>query len=94
MSETILAVESRPRLAPGVRLRFDATRQNWMLLAPERVLMLDETALDIVKRCDGNTDVAALIDDLAQSYSADRAEIYGDVQALLSDLVVKRILQI
>lgn len=94
MSDTMLAVDSRPRLAPGVRLHFDETRQAWMLLAPERVLMLDETALDIVRRCDGGTQITALIDDLAQAYSADRAEIDGDVRAMLAGLIDKRVLQI
>nr|WP_298683507.1 pyrroloquinoline quinone biosynthesis peptide chaperone PqqD [uncultured Dongia sp.] len=94
MSETALAVDSMPRLAPGVRLHFDETRQAWMLLAPERVLMLDETSLDIVQRCDGATQVTALIDGLAQAYSADRAEIDGDVRSLLSGLIEKRVLQI
>ena len=28
----------RPRLPPGVRLHFDATRSAWVLLAPERVI--------------------------------------------------------
>lgn len=88
----MLATASRPRLAPGVRLKFDAARQSWTLLAPERVLMLDETACEIIKRCDGIADVAAMVEDLAQAYSADRAEIEGDVQALLADLVEKRIL--
>jgi pyrroloquinoline quinone biosynthesis protein D len=88
----MLATASRPRLAPGVRLRFDATRQSWTLLAPERVLMLDEIACEIIKRCDGAADVAAMVTELAQAYSADRTEIEGDVQALLADLVEKRIL--
>jgi pyrroloquinoline quinone biosynthesis protein D len=94
VSETILAIDSIPRLAPGVRLHFDETRQAWMLLAPERVLMLDETSLDIVRRCDGATQIATLIDGLAEAYSADRAEIDGDVRALLSGLIEKRVLQI
>ena len=94
MIGTTLAIDSIPRLAPGVRLHFDETRQTWMLLAPERVLMLDETSLDIVQRCDGATQITALIDDLAQTYSADRAEIDGDVRELLAGLIEKRVLQI
>jgi pyrroloquinoline quinone biosynthesis protein D len=94
VSETTLAIDSMPRLAPGVRLHFDETRQAWMLLAPERVLMLDETSLDIVQRCDGATQITALIDGLARAYSADRTEIDGDVRSLLSGLIEKRILQV
>lgn len=94
MTDTLLAVESRPRLAPGVRLHFDEIRQAWMLLAPERVLMLDETSLDIVQRCNGVTPIETLIDDLAQAYSADRSEIDGDVRALLVGLIDKRVLRV
>lgn len=94
MSDISLAIEARPHLAPGVRLHFDETRQAWMLLAPERILMLDETSLDIVQRCNGTTPIATLIDDLAQAYSADRSEIDGDVRALLTGLIDKRVLQV
>jgi coenzyme PQQ biosynthesis protein PqqD len=94
VTEISLAIESRPYLAPGVRLHFDETRQSWMLLAPERILMLDETSLDIVQRCNGTTPIGMLIDDLAQVYSADRSEIDGDVRTLLTGLIDQRVLQI
>jgi len=29
---------AKPRLAPGVRLHFDKTRDAWVLLVPERVI--------------------------------------------------------
>jgi len=94
VTDILLPVESRPHLAPGVRLHFDEIRQAWMLLAPERVLMLDETSLDIVQRCNGVTPVETLVDDLARAYSADRSEIDGDVRALLAGLIDKRVLQV
>jgi pyrroloquinoline quinone biosynthesis protein D len=42
-----LANDICPGLAPGVRLTFDKARDCWVVLAPERVLMPDETALEI-----------------------------------------------
>ena len=87
-----LDLAARPKLAPGVRLKFDDTRQCWIVLAPERVLMPDETALDVLQRCDGATSIDALVDDLVTVYGADRAEIAADVTELLSGLLEKRVL--
>jgi coenzyme PQQ biosynthesis protein PqqD len=82
----------RPRLAPGVRLHFDATRNAWVLLGPERVIETEGPASEILRRCDGSRTVAQIIDELAAVYTADRAEIAGDVIDMLGELVAKRML--
>ena len=78
-----------PALARGVKLRFDKARDVWVLLAPEKVLMPDQVAVEILKRCDGKADLATIIDDLASTFSADRGQVAGDVQVFLQDLVDK-----
>jgi len=80
---------SVPRLRRGVRLRFDQRRKAWVLLAPERVLLPDETAVAVLQRCDGNATVGAIVDDLCRAYDAERALIARDVRALLQDLAEK-----
>ncbi|NEW96385.1 pyrroloquinoline quinone biosynthesis peptide chaperone PqqD [Rhodopseudomonas sp. BR0G17] len=80
---------SRPVLPRHARLKFDDTRQRWVILAPERVLAPDEIAVEILQFCDGARDVAAIIDALAAKYTADRAEIGRDVVAMLQDLADK-----
>jgi pyrroloquinoline quinone biosynthesis protein D len=85
--------EFTPRLAPGVRLKFDTARDCWVVLAPERVLMPDETALEILRRCDGQCRLSAIIDDLAKLYDADRQVIAGDVTALIDELTEKGIIR-
>lgn len=80
---------SRPVLPRHARLKFDDTRQRWVILAPERVLAPDEIAVEILQLCDGARDVAAIIDALAAKYAADRAEIGRDVVAMLQDLADK-----
>lgn len=85
----IVAEASRPLLARHAKLRFDEVRQLWVILAPERILMPDETAVEILQLCDGNRSVAAMIDGLATKYVAPRAAISGDVIALLQDLADK-----
>ncbi|UYO46289.1 pyrroloquinoline quinone biosynthesis peptide chaperone PqqD [Rhodopseudomonas palustris] len=80
---------SRPVLPRHARLKFDDTRQRWVILAPERVLAPDEIAVEILQLCDGARDVAAIIDALAAKYAAGRAEIGRDVVAMLQDLADK-----
>jgi len=82
----------RPRLAPGVRLHFDKTREAWVLLGPERVIEAEGPAPEILKRCDGTRTVDQIIDELAALYTADRSEIAGDVTDMLGELVTKRML--
>ena len=45
----------RPRLARGVRYRWDAKRQQHQLLFPEGLLVLNESGAAIVRLCDGRT---------------------------------------
>jgi pyrroloquinoline quinone biosynthesis protein D len=86
-----LSGEARPGLAPSVRLTFDKARDRWVVLAPERVLVPDETALEILQRCDGAKQLDTIVAELATVYSADRSEIESDVRDLLGSLIEKRI---
>jgi pyrroloquinoline quinone biosynthesis protein D len=80
---------SRPVLPRHAKLRFDETRQRWVILAPERVLAPDEIAVEILQLCDGARSVAQMIDQLAAKYAAERAAIGVDVVAMLQDLADK-----
>lgn len=82
---------SVPKLPRGVKLRFDKQRDQWVLLAPERLFILDNIALEIVKRCDGEATIDGISDDLARCFSAPREVVLKDVIALLQDLTDKRI---
>ena len=85
--------DAMPRLAPGVRLKFDQARDCWVVLAPERVVMPDETALEILRRCDGETQLGAIIDALAAEYEAPRETIAADVRELMGELTRNGILR-
>jgi len=80
---------SRPVLPRHAKLKFDATRQLWVILAPERVLAPDETAVEILQLCDGRRSVEQIVDQLAAKYTADRAAIGADVVVMLQDLADK-----
>ena len=80
---------SRPVLPRHARLKYDETRQVWVILAPERVLAPDEIAVEVLQLCDGVRSVEAMIDQLAAKYAADRGAISADVIAMLQDLADK-----
>jgi pyrroloquinoline quinone biosynthesis protein D len=80
---------SRPVLPRHAKLKFDETRQRWVILAPERVLAPDDIAVEILQLCDGVRSVAQMIDQLAEKYVADRDAIGADVIAMLQDLADK-----
>jgi len=80
---------SRPLLPRHAKLKFDETRQRWVILAPERVLAPDEIAVEVLQLCDGVRSVAGIIDLLAEKYAAPRDSIGTDVIAMLQDLADK-----
>jgi pyrroloquinoline quinone biosynthesis protein D len=80
---------SRPILPRHARLKFDETRQVWVILAPERVLAPDEIAVEVLRLCDGVRSVEQMIDQLAEKYAAERSAISTDVIAMLQDLADK-----
>jgi pyrroloquinoline quinone biosynthesis protein D len=78
-----------PRFAPGVRLQEDKARGRWIVMAPERMFVPDETALAVLRLVDGARDEAAIIAALAQQYDAPAEVIGADVRALIADLVTR-----
>ena len=78
------------RIAPHIVFRFDDTRQRWIMMAPERLMLPDEQAVEILKLVDGKASVDAIVDSLAVRYSqAPRDLIAKDVTAMLQDLADK-----
>jgi len=82
---------ARPRLAPHVRMRFDRARGQHALLAPEAVLMINDTGAEIVGLCDGRRTVAEIESELGDRYDH-VAE--GDVRRFLTDLVARRSIEV
>jgi pyrroloquinoline quinone biosynthesis protein D len=58
-------------------------------MAPERMFVPDETALEVLRLVDGARDVEAILDALAAKFDAPREEIAADVRPMLDDLVAK-----
>ena len=96
MNEPSVAIplDAQPRLPHGVRLVHSEAQGGWVLLAPERVFKADAIAVEIVKRCTGAATVGAIVDELANAYSAPRERVLADVSALLRRLADSRLLEL
>jgi pyrroloquinoline quinone biosynthesis protein D len=81
-----LTDECRPKLARGVRLRADPIDGEPVLLYPEGFLKLDDSAHDILTRCNGQSTVANIITELASEYEASPEELRSDVVEYLTQL--------
>ncbi len=62
------APEWRPRLARHARLRYDRRSGLHVLLSPERGLVLNPSAADILRCCNGELTVDAILDELGRRY--------------------------
>jgi coenzyme PQQ biosynthesis protein PqqD len=89
-----LAPESRPRLAPKARLRWDRKGERHMLLYPERGLVLNPTAADVVQRCTGEHTVAAIVEELAAKYAPQpREAIEQEILTFLARLAERGLIR-
>jgi pyrroloquinoline quinone biosynthesis protein D len=90
----LVSSDARPRLRRGVRLVHNAAQGGWVLLAPERLFKTDAVGVEIINRCTGEATLANIIDDLAATYSAPRERIEADVNALLTTLADKQLVEL
>ena len=90
---TIIAAQSVPALPRHVRLRHDAARGQWTVLAPERVFKPDDIAIAVLQLCDGKRTVDAIAGELARAYDAPKGEILTDVIAMLQELADKGVVR-
>jgi pyrroloquinoline quinone biosynthesis protein D len=91
---SVVAGGSVLRFAAHAKFRFDAVRQAWVVLAPERLLLPDEQAVAVLRLIDGARDADAVVDALSREYEAPRAVVAADVLPMLQDLVDKKVLRV
>ncbi len=75
-----------PSFRRGVKFRFDAVRDAWIVLAPERLFVPDEHAAEVLKLVDGARTLSGIADDLCARFDAPRDVVLTDVAAMLDDL--------
>jgi pyrroloquinoline quinone biosynthesis protein D len=92
-TRTMITAASQPGLPPHIKLRHDAGRGRWHVLAPERVFEPDPIAVEILKRCDGVMTVAAIAEVMAKEYNAPLDDIQTDIIYMLQELADKGVVR-
>jgi len=75
------SVESRPRVGAGFRLQWEPAQNCHVLLYPEGMVKLNGSAGEIMKRCDGERSIAAIVSELEAAFNAQGLQ--GDVLAFV-----------
>ena len=89
----MIADDARPTLAAKVRLRWDRRASRYMLLYPERGLVLNATGADIVQLCTGEHTVGGIVDQLAGKYAREPADVAQQVQTFLARLAERGLIR-
>ena len=63
-----LTADSVVQIAPPFRLQWEAAQGAYVLLYPEGMVRLNPSAGEILRRCDGARDIAAIVRELQQAF--------------------------
>jgi len=66
----MIDITAKPKLARLFRMQYEEAQQGYVLLYPEGMVKLNQSASEILKRCDGERDVQAMIADIEQTFNA------------------------
>ncbi len=84
----ILKIDDKtiPKFPKHVKFRHNKARDEWVILAPERLVKLDEIAVEILHLVDGETKVREIANQLSQKFNAPEETILSDVIEMLQNL--------
>jgi pyrroloquinoline quinone biosynthesis protein D len=71
----------KPKLSRLFRFQWEEAQGNYVLLYPEGMVKLNQSAAEILKRCDGERDVPDIVQDLERTFSTSGLD--DDVKAFL-----------
>ncbi|WP_258187516.1 pyrroloquinoline quinone biosynthesis peptide chaperone PqqD [Trinickia symbiotica] len=71
------------RLKSHFRLQWEEAQNAYVMLYPEGMVKLNQSAAEILKRCDGTRDIDMLIADLEKAFNA--TGIGGEVLAFVTE---------
>ncbi len=78
---TPLPRDSFPRIARLYRFQWEAAQNAYVLLFPEGMVQLNAAAGEILRRCDGQKSVDAIIAELRAAFESDAID--ADVETFL-----------
>jgi pyrroloquinoline quinone biosynthesis protein D len=72
---------TQPRVAPGFRLQWEPAQNCHVMLYPEGMVKLNDSAGEIMKRCDGQRTVLAIVQDIESTHAL--SNVQADVLAFV-----------
>ena len=63
-------VPHKPALSRLFRMQWEEAQNNYVLLYPEGMVKLNQSAAEILKRCDGRHSALAIVHELEQEFGA------------------------
>jgi pyrroloquinoline quinone biosynthesis protein D len=93
MAEATRAIDGaiQPRIGNGFRLQWEPAQECHVLLYPEGMVKLNQSAGEILKRCDGVRSLDEIVRDLEAAFNAQG--LSKDVQAFVEIAAKQRWLQ-
>jgi len=83
-----LSRQARPKLNRMFRLQWEDVQQGYVLLYPEGMVQLNASAAEIVRRCDGQTTVDALVEDIEAAFA--QSNLRSQIVQLLAQAYARR----
>jgi pyrroloquinoline quinone biosynthesis protein D len=72
-----------PRLSRLLRMQYEPAQSRWVLLYPEGMVQLNDSAAEILRRCDGRHTVPDIVGELEALF--DTQGIAPQVQSLIDE---------
>jgi len=66
-----LSPASVPFMNSLFRLQFEKAQDSWVLLYPEGMVKLNQSAAEIMQRCDGEKSIADIVDELEKAFESE-----------------------
>src|SRR5579872_6133453 len=82
-----------PRLASRAKLRKDTAAEGWVLLFPEGLMKLNESAAAILRLCDGQIPLSGMLERLSKNFKTPVALLEKDVRETLDQFQSKGLLE-
>jgi pyrroloquinoline quinone biosynthesis protein D len=73
----------KPRISLGHRLQWEEAQNAWVLLYPEGMVRLNQSAGEILRRCDGEKEIEQIIQELEKAFEV--SGIANQVQDMLRE---------
>jgi coenzyme PQQ biosynthesis protein PqqD len=92
-AKSALALSCKPRLAAKTKLRLDPKTGKYILLYPEKGLLLNATGAAILKRCTGEQPLSEIIAALALEFHSDPDQLSAEVLSFVHGLLDRGLIQ-